>query len=149
MTKTRKPAARHWCLWRVSADVDCGRPAGVSRVRTGRRLLPGDRRVGIGRGRLGGSGVPRARGVRTESAEDHVVYGIAAAPLGFILGSWRDGLLPGAMQDGSQRRRMVHGCCWALMGAHRYSRFGVDEHRLDGVVAALIDAEKTRHGVVW
>src|SRR5258707_2900191 len=62
------------------------------------------------------------------------------SPLGFLLGSWRDGL-PGALQMGARHGAWCVGCCWALMA----SLFALGVMSIAGMafVAALIAAEKT------
>ena len=52
------------------------------------------------------------------------------SPLGFLLGSWRDGL-SGALQMGAKHGAWCVGCCWALMAVAVRARR--DEHRVDGV----------------
>ena len=43
-----------------------------------------------------------------------VCLGKCRTPLGFLLGSWRDGLT-GATQMGARHGAWCVGCCWALM----------------------------------
>ena len=62
------------------------------------------------------------------------------SPLGFLLGSWRDGL-PGAVQMGAKHGAWCVGCCWALMAA--LFALGVMSIAWMAFVAALIAAEKT------
>src|SRR6202165_1166669 len=62
------------------------------------------------------------------------------SPLGFLLGSWRDGL-PGALQMGAKHGAWCVGCCWALMAS--LFAFGVMSIAGMAFVAALIAAEKT------
>jgi predicted metal-binding membrane protein len=45
-----------------------------------------------------------------------VCLGKCRSPLGFLLGSWRDGL-SGALQMGAGHGAWCVGCCWALMAA--------------------------------
>ncbi len=71
------------------------------------------------------------------------------SPLGFLLGSWRDGDA-GAVEMGSRHAAWCVGCCWALMAA--LFALGVMSIVWMAVVAALITAEKTipwRRPVVW
>jgi predicted metal-binding membrane protein len=71
------------------------------------------------------------------------------SPLGFLLGSWRDGPT-GAIEMGSRHAAWCVGCCWALMAA--LFALGVMSLVWMAVVAALIAAEKTipwRRPVVW
>src|SRR5258705_8326427 len=61
------------------------------------------------------------------------------SPLGFLLGSWRDGL-PGAMQMGMKHGAWCVGCCWALMAS--LFALGVMSIAWMAFVAALIALEK-------
>ncbi len=61
-------------------------------------------------------------------------------PLGFLLGSWRDGL-SGALQMGAKHGTWCVGCCWALMAS--LFALGVMSIAWMAFVAALIAAEKT------
>jgi predicted metal-binding membrane protein len=62
------------------------------------------------------------------------------SPLGFLIGSWRDGRR-GALQMGARHGAWCVGCCWALMAA--LFALGVMSIVWMAVVAALIAAEKT------
>jgi predicted metal-binding membrane protein len=62
------------------------------------------------------------------------------SPLGFLLGSWRDGL-PGAVQMGAKHGAWCVGCCWALMAA--LFALGVMSIAWMAFVAAMIAVEKT------
>ena len=62
------------------------------------------------------------------------------SPLGFLLGSWRDGL-PGALRMGAKHGAWCVGCCWALMAS--LFALGVMSVAWMAFVAALIAAEKT------
>jgi predicted metal-binding membrane protein len=62
------------------------------------------------------------------------------SPLGFLLGSWRDGLA-GALQMGARHGAWCVGCCWALMAS--LFALGVMSVAWMAFVAALIAAEKT------
>ena len=62
------------------------------------------------------------------------------SPVGFLLGSWRDGRL-GSMQMGSRHATWCLGCCWALMAA--LFALGVMSLVWMAFVAALIALEKT------
>jgi predicted metal-binding membrane protein len=61
------------------------------------------------------------------------------SPLGFLLGSWRDGP-SGALRMGAKHGAWCVGCCWALMAA----LFAIGVMSLAGMafIAALIAAEK-------
>jgi Predicted metal-binding integral membrane protein (DUF2182) len=59
-----------------------------------------------------------------------VCLGKCRSPLGFLLGSWRDGW-QGALRMGGEERGVV---CWLLLGFNGFSFcFGRDERALDGV----------------
>jgi predicted metal-binding membrane protein len=62
------------------------------------------------------------------------------SPLGFLLGSWRDGL-PGALEMGARHGAWCVGCCWALMAS--LFALGVMSLAWMAFVAGLIAAEKT------
>jgi predicted metal-binding membrane protein len=62
------------------------------------------------------------------------------SPLGFLLGTWRDGRL-GALQMGCRHAGWCLGCCWALMAA--LFALGVMSLTWMAFVAALIALEKT------
>jgi predicted metal-binding membrane protein len=79
----------------------------------------------------------------------NVCLGKCRSPLGFLLGSWRDGRV-GAIEMGTKHAAWCVGCCWALMAA--LFALGVMSLVWMAVVAALIAAEKTipwRRPVVW
>jgi predicted metal-binding membrane protein len=62
------------------------------------------------------------------------------SPLGFLLGSWRDGR-QGALTMGAKHGAWCVGCCWALMAA--LFALGVMSIVWMAFVAALIAVEKT------
>jgi predicted metal-binding membrane protein len=62
------------------------------------------------------------------------------SPLGFLLGSWRDGRA-GALRMGARHGAWCIGCCWALMAS--LFALGVMSIAWMAFVAALIAAEKT------
>jgi predicted metal-binding membrane protein len=68
-----------------------------------------------------------------------VCLGKCRSPLGFLLGSWREGL-PGAMQMGARHGAWCVGCCWALMAS--LFALGVMSIVWMAVVAGLIAFEK-------
>jgi predicted metal-binding membrane protein len=71
------------------------------------------------------------------------------SPLGFLVGTWRDGRL-GALEMGSRHAGWCLGCCWALMAA--LFALGVMSVTWMAFVAALITLEKTlpwRRAVTW
>ena len=69
-----------------------------------------------------------------------VCLGKCRSPLGFLLGSWREGL-PGALNMGVRHGAWCVGCCWALMAA--LFALGVMSLAWMAFVAALIALEKT------
>lgn len=62
------------------------------------------------------------------------------SPLGFLLGTWRDGSR-GALEMGARHGAWCLGCCWALMAA--LFALGVMSLAWTALVAALIALEKT------
>ena len=69
-----------------------------------------------------------------------VCLGKCRSPLGFLLGSWRDGVL-GGLRMGAKNGAWCVGCCWALMAA--LFALGVMSTLWMAVVAGLIAIEKT------
>ena len=65
--------------------------------------------------------------------------GKCRSPLGFLLGSWRDGL-SGALQMGAKHGAWCVGCCWALMAA--LFALGVMSIAWMAFIAGLIAVEK-------
>jgi len=61
------------------------------------------------------------------------------SPLGFLIGSWREGL-PGALEMGAKNGAWCVGCCWALMAS--LFALGIMSIGWMAVVAALIAVEK-------
>lgn len=78
-----------------------------------------------------------------------VCLGKCRSPVGFLLGSWRDGRL-GAVEMGAKHAGWCLGCCWALMAA--LFALGVMSLTWMALVAALIALEKTipwRRAATW
>jgi predicted metal-binding membrane protein len=69
-----------------------------------------------------------------------VCLGKCRSPLGFLLGSWRDGPA-GALRMGTTHGAWCVGCCWALMAA--LLALGIMSAAWMAVVAGLIALEKT------
>jgi predicted metal-binding membrane protein len=69
-----------------------------------------------------------------------VCLGKCRSPLGFLLGSWRDGWR-GALRMGAQNGAWCVGCCWALMAS--LFALGVMSIAWMAFVAGLIAVEKT------
>ena len=68
-----------------------------------------------------------------------VCLGKCRTPLGFLLGSWREGL-SGSLQMGARHGAWCVGCCWALMAS--LFALGVMSIVWMAVVAGLIAFEK-------
>jgi predicted metal-binding membrane protein len=78
-----------------------------------------------------------------------VCLGKCRSPLGFLIGTWRDGVR-GAFSMGSSHAAWCVGCCWALMAA--LFALGVMSILWMAVIAALITIEKLlpwRRVAVW
>jgi len=69
-----------------------------------------------------------------------VCLGKCRSPLGFLLGSWREGW-SGALQMGTKNGAWCVGCCWALMAG--LFALGVMSIAWMAVVAGMIAVEKT------
>ncbi|MGY1660685.1 DUF2182 domain-containing protein [Geodermatophilus sp. SYSU D00705] len=69
-----------------------------------------------------------------------VCLGKCRSPLGFVLGSWREGR-SGALRMGAKNGAWCVGCCWALMAS--LFALGVMSVVWMAVVAGLIAIEKT------
>jgi predicted metal-binding membrane protein len=69
-----------------------------------------------------------------------VCLGTCRSPLGFLLGSWRDGWA-GALRMGAKNGAWCVGCCWALMAS--LFALGVMSVAWMAFVAAVIAVEKT------
>jgi predicted metal-binding membrane protein len=79
----------------------------------------------------------------------HVCLAKCRSPLGFLLGTWRDGRL-GALEMGCRHAGWCLGCCWGLMAA--LFALGIMSLTWMAFVAALIALEKTvpwRRRVTW
>jgi len=68
-----------------------------------------------------------------------VCLGKCRSPLGFLIGSWRDGL-SGALKMGARHGAWCVGCCWALMAS--LFALGVMSIAWMAFIAALIAVEK-------
>ncbi len=71
------------------------------------------------------------------------------SPMGFLIGSWRDGI-GGAFEMGARHGAWCVGCCWALMAS--LFALGVMSIAWMAFVAALIALEKTlpwRRAATW
>ena len=75
--------------------------------------------------------------------------GKCRSPLGFLLGTWRDGRI-GALRMGSEHAAWCLGCCWGLMAA--LFALGIMSLTWMALIAALIAVEKTvpwRRAATW
>jgi predicted metal-binding membrane protein len=70
----------------------------------------------------------------------NVCLGKCRSPLGFLLGSWRDGLR-GGLHMGAKNGAWCVGCCWALMAS--LFALGIMSIRWMALIAGLIAIEKT------
>jgi predicted metal-binding membrane protein len=106
----------------------------------GGRAVLGDSLAWSGAGRwLAGGTLIVAAAYELTPLKD-VCLGRCRSPLGFLLGSWRDGL-SGAFDMGVRHGTWCLGCCWALMAS--LFALGVMSIAWMAFVAALIALEKT------
>jgi predicted metal-binding membrane protein len=79
-------------------------------------------------------------GVYELSPLKNVCLGKCRSPLGFLLGTWRDGWL-GGLQMGAKNGAWCLGCCWALMAS--LFALGIMSITWMAFIAGLIALEKT------
>jgi predicted metal-binding membrane protein len=104
------------------------------------RALLGDQLTWSGAGRwIAGGTLIVAAAYELTPAKD-LCLSKCRSPLGFLLGSWRDGLR-GAFTMGARHGAWCVGCCWALMAS--LFALGVMSLAWMAFVAALIALEKT------
>jgi predicted metal-binding membrane protein len=116
--------------------------------RVGRSLFGGDLAWHAG-GRWFAAGVLAVAALYELTPLKNVCLAKCRSPLGFLLGTWRDGRF-GALEMGSRHAGWCLGCCWALMAA--LFALGVMSLSWMALVAALIALEKTipwRRAVTW
>ena len=106
--------------------------------RIGRDLFAGDLAWHAG-GRWFAAGVLALAAAYELTPLKDVCLAKCRSPIGFLLGSWRDGRL-GALEMGSRHGGWCLGCCWALMAA--LFALGVMSLTWMAFVAALIALEK-------
>lgn len=94
----------------------------------GRSIFGGDL-AWHGGGRWFAGGVLAAAAVYELTPLKNVCLAKCRSPVGFLLGTWRDGRI-GALEMGSRHAGWCLGCCWALMGA--LFALGVMSLTLDG-----------------
>ena len=101
--------------------------------------IPGDVLAWDGAGRwAAGAMLVIAAGYELSPFKD-VCLGKCRSPLGFLLGSWRDGRW-GALRMGAKNGAWCVGCCWALMAS--LFALGVMSVTWMALVAGLIAVEK-------
>jgi predicted metal-binding membrane protein len=139
MTKTRLPlapvafTAGYLLTWAAAGVAAWTIAIGTSRL-TGDVLAWGN----AGRALAGATVIVAA--VYELTPLKNVCLGKCRSPLGFLLGSWRDGLL-GGLRMGAKNGAWCVGCCWALMAS--LFALGVMSIPAMAVVAGLIAIEKT------
>jgi len=139
MTKTRLPlapaafTAGYLLTWAGAGVVAWTIAIGTSR-------LTGDALAWDNAGRAVAGGTVILAAVYELTPLKDVCLGKCRSPLGFLLGSWRDGLL-GGLRMGAKNGAWCVGCCWALMAA--LFALGVMSITWMAVVAGLIAIEKT------
>jgi predicted metal-binding membrane protein len=106
--------------------------------RLGRASLGGDLAWGAG-GRWVAGGVLAVAAIYELTPLKDVCLGKCRSPLGFLLGTWRDGKR-GALEMGSRHAAWCLGCCWALMAG--LFVLGVMSLTWMALIAALIAVEK-------
>ncbi len=116
--------------------------------RLGRSLL-GDELAWHTGGRWFAGGVLAIAAVYELTPLKDVCLGQCRSPLGFLVGTWRDGKR-GALEMGSKHAGWCLGCCWALMAG--LFALGVMSITWMALIAALIAFEKTipwRRAATW
>ena len=139
MAKRRAPiaplvfAAGYLATW-AAAGV-----AAYALFDAGRSLL-GDQLTWDGAGRWIAGGTLIAAAAYELTPIKDVCLSKCRSPVGFLLGSWRDGLA-GAFSMGTRHGAWCVGCCWALMAS--LFALGVMSLAWMAFIAALIALEKT------
>ncbi len=139
MTKQRSPlspllfTSGYLLTWAAAGVVAFAIGAALNSIADG--LFAWDR---AGRWTAGGTLVGAA--VYELTPLKDVCLGKCRSPLGFLLGSWRDGL-SGALRMGAKNGAWCVGCCWALMAA--LFALGIMSVVWMAVIAGLIAFEKT------
>jgi predicted metal-binding membrane protein len=116
--------------------------------RLGRSLFGGDLAWHTG-GRWLAGGVLAIAAIYELTPLKDLCLGKCRSPLGFLLGTWRDGNR-GALEMGSKHAAWCLGCCWALMAG--LFALGVMSITWMALIAALIALEKTvpwRRAATW
>ncbi len=116
--------------------------------RLGRSLFGGDL-AWHGAGRWVAGGVLALAAIYEVTPLKERCLGKCRSPLGFLLGSWRDGNR-GALEMGARHAAWCLGCCWALMAG--LFALGVMSVTWMALIAGLIALEKTlpwRRAATW
>ena len=138
MTKTRRPlaplvfAAGYLLVWGAAGVAAFGLFA------AGHSLLGHDLAWSRG-GRWAAGGVLAIAALYELTPLKDICLAKCRSPLGFLLGSWKDGLA-GALRMGAAHGAWCVGCCWALMAA--LFALGVMSLAWMAFVAGLIALEK-------
>jgi predicted metal-binding membrane protein len=103
------------------------------------RSLFGDQLTGDGAGRWIAGGTLIVAAVYQLSPAKDACLLKCRSPLGFLVGSWRDGLF-GALSMGARHGAWCLGCCWALMAS--LFALGVMSVAWMALFAAIIALEK-------
>ena len=139
MTRTREPLAPlafvsgYLLIWTVAGIAAFG--AAIAATRVG-----GDAIMWDHAGRALAGATLLVAGVYELTPLKDVCLGKCRSPLGFLLGSWRDGRL-GGLRMGMRHGAWCVGCCWALMAS--LFALGVMSITWMALVAGLIAIEKT------
>lgn len=139
MTRARTPyaplafTAGYWLVWAGAGMVAFALAAGVGAL--GGDALEWDR---AGRP-LAAATLLVAAAYEVTPLKD-VCLGKCRSPLGFLLGTWRDGRR-GGLRMGAKNGAWCVGCCWALMAA--LFALGIMSILWMATVAGLIALEKT------
>lgn len=139
MTRTRGPLAPlafttgYLLTWTVAGSAAFGFAAASAQV-------SGDALSWDHAGRALAGGTLIVAGGYELSPLKNVCLGKCRSPLGFLLGSWREGWL-GGLRMGMRNGAWCVGCCWALMAS--LFALGVMSISWMALVAGLIAIEKT------
>jgi predicted metal-binding membrane protein len=139
MTRTRLPfapvafTAGYLLTWAAAGVAAFAVAAGVTQ-------LAGDGLAWEGAGRPLAGVTLLVAAVYELTPLKNVCLGKCRSPLGFLLGSWRDGLL-GGLRMGAKNGAWCVGCCWALMAS--LFALGVMSIAWMAFVAGIIAIEKT------
>jgi predicted metal-binding membrane protein len=139
MTKARSPLAPllftggYLATWAAAGLLAFGLATAATR-------LPGDVLAWDHAGRALAGGTLVVAAVYELTPLKDVCLGKCRSPLGFLLGSWREGWR-GSLRMGAKNGAWCVGCCWALMAS--LFALGIMSIPWMAVVAGLIAVEKT------